>query len=216
MKPKTKDEKYIDLLNSFCSQDAVGGDLAHIGQQGDYYFASDGITMLAVPLSEADIPDAEQPKADFLHVMPTSKTEELRIAIAATRIAIEKVLPLKDHMTQIEETCIECGGEGEVKCDMEYMHPCIKCGGEGSIEKEVPTGSKVTDLEQAIELGGVMYRVIPLFKILDAVRKMGEREVIRIHSGPTSPSLFHAGKCKFLLMPCVPDKIVTPLKVDLP
>lgn len=202
---------YKELLELFVSKDDTREWLLQPFKQKDYYYATDAIVAVRLPVSIAkfDYKEQEKPKniAELFEEQGTFKAE----------INIRKLdNQLKPNI--IEETkeekvkCYRCNGEGEAECEeCGGIGTCCDCEGEGRYIANVKTGKVIPDIKTPFKIKGKVFQYRNLKKLVDAAEILGKKKAKMYFK--EKQAIFEVGDIKILMMPVILEADVTKIKL---
>lgn len=174
--------------------------------------ATDAYSIIYVKEGDFDIETSSEYKAPNVSgIIPTELHDPVIINIKELESQLQSKCPLVDEMTECEDECTSCDGDGEVECNFGHMHDCEDCDGEGYHDKSTPTGNKIIDPACRIRLleGVFYYRQIA--RLIKACNLLGINELSKVYGYGNKGFLFQHGKVNILVMPTTssePDVII--------
>jgi len=201
-------------------------DLRHPFRQGGSYFATDGMTLISLPLDAAilDYPEQAAPPASKI-----LKDKTCNIEIALSELEAQLVPEMEEETEEktITEKCKECMGGGEVTFtynadttndEFEHELDCPICGGTGNFEKteKVKTGRLIARRYKSFKLLGTGFAYWQLRRFIDACKIIGVEKITKIWGEPFTGNGFAVGGFTFVVMPVIlsaDESDVTEIKI---
>ncbi len=137
---------YEKVFNMFCSIAELREELRSPFKQREIYASTDANSMIYMPTSIEWLPFEEQNITNIHGVIPLILHEEIPLDVKKLEDAIKELTPLIDEWKIVYTTCLECGGDGVVICDLAHEHDCIKCKGSGEIPENRLSELKIPDV----------------------------------------------------------------------
>lgn len=199
----TTEVNYNKAFELFVGKDQLRPIMHQPFKQQGFYFATDAMGLIYMPINEAELNYQEQDKPSCFLIIP--KKQDVNIEININELEAKLVPELIDEMkvTQKEVECKECDGDGSVECDLGHDHECTECDGTGEVESEIkePTGNKIPNPDKPFIMFGVAFAYWQLKRLVDTCKVLDVEQIIKTNGSTTQGNVFNLGKINVMIMP---------------
>ncbi len=201
----TTEINYDKVFQMFTSDDDLRKNFNHPFRQDGRYYATDAHSLIFMPVTDANLPYAEQDAPNAKAVIPVERTMSIEINIDELDGRLEPEFIDEEIMEEVEKECSECDGEKDHECSCGDVHECTNCGGTGKETDEVlkKTGRQIPDDNANYLMFDVFYKYKQLRRLVDACKLLGCETITKVFGGKTNGNLFICGKVTILVMPVV-------------
>ncbi len=199
---------YEKVFNMFSNMSGLKQELYTPFRQHNLYAATDACSMIYMPTSVADLPFEEQNETIISNVIPLILHEEIPLDVQKLDDAIKEFAPMIDEWKVINTTCLKCGGDGEISCNLGHLHDCSGCSGSGEKSERKRTGLKIPNAETVFKFNGmgaddigIHYK--QLIRLVSAAKELGESTIYKVYGKNRNPHVFKVGETSVLVMPAL-------------
>ena len=195
---------YGKLFNMFIDPNGEERGLNHPFIQDEKYIASDGVSLIYLPVGKATL---NFPKQDKPNISSTISAENNCSILLNVKKLEEQLVPeMIDEEKILYEDCSECKGDGYVKYtysgekDYEAELECPKC--DGKCEKKIveKTGKQIPNDWKLFQLIDAYFAYKQLRRLIDAVNLIGVDEITLEVREEKKANRFSVGDFKIIIM----------------
>lgn len=195
---------YKKAFELFVGNDQLRPEMHQAFKQGGYYFATDAMGLIYMPIEDAELNYKEQDKPPCISIIP--KNAEMKKELNINDIEAKLIPELIDEMKVIEKIikCTECDGDGSIECELGHCHECIDCDGKGEIEFQIeePTGNKIARPDKPFMIFNVAFAYWQLKRLIDTCKILGVEKITKVNGkGRGDNHVFSLGNVNVIISP---------------
>jgi hypothetical protein len=203
-----KKPDYEKVFYMFCTAAELREQLRSPFKQRNIYASTDAFSMIYMPTSVADLDFKEQYETDVSRVIPLILHEEIALDVKELGDAIKENTPMIDHWKTINTTCVECGGGGEISCNLDHLHDCLTCKGSGEISEKRLEEFKIPDEKTLFKFNGMEdgdtgFHYKQLTRLVSAAKELNVKTIYKVYGKNKTPHVFNVGETSIMIMPAI-------------